>query len=54
MRESGVVDAVGHSGDGKYWRSLSIFGAAAQYFNQIREIAAQLDCVMDHIPIKLR
>lgn len=53
MREDGVVDAAGHSADGKYWRSLSIFRAAAQYFNQNRETAEQLDCVMDHIPIKL-
>lgn len=52
MRENGVIDAAGHSADGKYWRSLSIFGAAAQYFNQTRETAEQLDCVMDHVPIK--
>jgi hypothetical protein len=53
MRDNGVVDATGHSADGKYWRSLSIFGEAAQYFNQTRETAEQLDCVMDHVPIKL-
>jgi hypothetical protein len=49
MYESGMIDASGHSSDGKYWRSRSIFGAAAQYFDVSRETAAQLDCVMDHI-----
>lgn len=52
MNETGVVDASGHSADGKYWRSRSIFGAAAQYYNQTREAAQQLDCVMDQVPIK--
>ena len=51
MSESGMIDASGHSSDGKYWRSRSIFGAAAQYFNVSRETAEQLDCVMDHIKV---
>ena len=54
MLDSGVVDASGHSADGKYWRSRSIFGAAAQYYNQTRENAEKLDCVMDRVPIKLQ
>ncbi len=54
MLDNGVVDASGHSADGKYWRSRSIFGAAAQYYNQARETAEQLDCVMDRIPIKVQ
>lgn len=54
MYESGVIDASGRSPDGKYWRERSIFGAEAQYYNQTREIAEQLDCVMDRIPIKMR
>src|SRR5258708_1054158 len=53
MLDNGVVDASGHSAGGKYWRSRSIFGAAAQYYNQTRETAEQLDCVMDPIPIKV-
>ena len=54
MYDSGVVDASGHSADGKYWRLRSIFGAAAQYYNQTRENAELLDCVMDRVPVKLR
>jgi hypothetical protein len=54
MYESGVVDATGHSADGKYWRIKSIFGSAAQYYNQTRETAEQLDCVMDRVSINLR
>jgi hypothetical protein len=54
MYDSGVVDASGHSADGKYWRRRGIFGAAAQYYDQNRETAEKLDCVMDRIPIKLR
>jgi hypothetical protein len=54
MYESGVIDAAGHSADGKYWRIKSIFGSAAQYFNQTRETAEQLDCVMDRVSINLR
>jgi hypothetical protein len=46
MYESGMVDAAGRSADGKYWRSRTTFGAAAQYYNQSRETAEQLDCVM--------
>jgi hypothetical protein len=53
MYENGVVDASGHSANGKYWRSRSIFGAAAQYYNQTRETAEQLDCVMDRVPMKI-
>src|SRR5215471_7490475 len=53
MYENGVVDASGHSADGKYWRRRGIFGAAAQYYGQTREVAEQLDCVMDRVPIKL-
>jgi hypothetical protein len=47
MYESGMIDASGHSADGKYWRSRSVFGAAAQYYNVNRETADQLDCVME-------
>jgi hypothetical protein len=54
MYDSGVVDASGQSADGKYWRTKSIFGLAAQYFSQTRETAEQLDCVMDRVPINLR
>jgi hypothetical protein len=54
MYENDVIDASGHSADGKYWRSRSIFGAAAQYYNQTRETAEQLDCVMDRVPLELR
>jgi hypothetical protein len=50
MDEKGVIDASGHSADGKYWRLRTIFGAASQYYNQTRETAEQLDCVMDHVP----
>jgi hypothetical protein len=49
MYESGMIDASGHSRDGRYWRSRTIFGAAAQYFNVTRETAEQLDCVMDNV-----
>jgi hypothetical protein len=54
MYENGVIDACGHSADGKYWRSRSTFGASAQYYNQTRETAEQLDCVMDRVPMPLR
>ena len=54
MYESGIVDASGHSADGKYWRTRSIFGAAAQYFGQSRETAEKLDCVMDRVPIEVQ
>ena len=53
MYESGVIDAAGPA-DGKYWRIKSIFGSAAQYYNQTRETAEQLDCVMDRVSINLR
>ena len=52
MYESGVIDAAGHSADGKYWRIKSIFGSAAHYFNQTRETAEKLDCVMDRVSIR--
>jgi hypothetical protein len=52
MYENGTVDAAGRSPDGRYWRSRSIFGAAAQYYDQDRETAGQLDCVMDDVPVK--
>jgi hypothetical protein len=47
MREDGIVDASGRAKDGTYWRSKSIFGAAAQYYGQTREDGDLLDCVMD-------
>ena len=53
MYESGMIDATGRSLDGKYWRSRSTFGAAAQYYGVSRETADQLDCVMDRVPMKL-
>lgn len=53
MFDNGVVDASGHTADGKYWRYRGIFGAAAQYDDQTRAAAAQLDCVMDQIPIRI-
>jgi len=53
MYESGVIDAAGHSADGKYWRIRSVFGAAAQYYNVDRETADQLDCVMDRVPVEI-
>ena len=43
MFEGGVVDAAGHSAAGKYWRSRTIFGKAAQYYEQSRETAEQLE-----------
>jgi hypothetical protein len=54
MYESGIVDASGHSSDGKYWRRRSVFGAASQYYGQTREMAKQLDCVMDRVPLELK
>jgi len=51
MYENGVVEASGHSADGKYWRSRSSFGQDTRYYNQTREVAEQLDCVMDRIPL---
>lgn len=53
MYQNGMIDAAGHSSDSKYWRSRSIFGAAAQYHGVNRETAEQLDCVMDRVPVKL-
>ena len=54
MEGNGIIDASGHSADGKYWRLRSIFGAAAQYYNQTRENAEQLDCVMDRVSIRFQ
>jgi hypothetical protein len=54
MYESGIVDASGHFSDGKYWRQRSIFGAGSQYFGQTREVAEQLDCVMDRVPLEVK
>jgi hypothetical protein len=47
MYESGMIDAWGQSKDGKYWRSRSVFGAAARYDGVNRETADLLDCVME-------
>ncbi len=47
MSESGMIDAWGQSKDGKYWRSRSIFGAAARYDGVNRVTAELLDCVME-------
>jgi hypothetical protein len=52
MYESGVIDARGHTADGKYWRSQTIFGAAAQYFGMDQATAEVLDCVMDRGLVK--
>jgi Carboxypeptidase regulatory-like domain len=52
MYESGMIDASGHTADGKYWRSRSKLGAAAQYYNVNRETAEQLDCVMDGVNLR--
>jgi hypothetical protein len=54
MYESGIIDASGHSSDGKYWRRRSTFGAASQYYGQTRATAEQLDCVMDRIPLEIK
>ena len=52
MYETGMIDASGHTSDGKYWRSMSKFGAAAQYYNVNRETAELLDCVMDVVTLR--
>lgn len=54
MYESGIVDASGLTPDGKYWRKRSVFGAASQYYDQTRETAELLDCVMDRVPLELK
>jgi hypothetical protein len=51
MYKNGMIDASGHTIDGRYWRSRTIFGAAAQYYNVNRETAEQLDCVMNGIKL---
>jgi hypothetical protein len=50
MYDNGIIDASGHSADGKYWRSRSYFQAASQYYNVDQETAELLDCVMDRHP----
>lgn len=52
MYPDGVIDARGHTSDGKYWRLKAVFGAAAQYYGVDAAIAQALDCVMDtiHVP----
>jgi hypothetical protein len=52
MYESGVIDARGHTADGKYWRLQSRFGAAAHYYGVDRETAEILDCIMDRVLVK--
>ena len=47
MYESGVIDARGHSADGKYWRLQTAFGEAAQYFGMNQATAEILDCILD-------
>jgi len=48
MYESGMIDASGQFKDGTYWRSRSVFGAAARYDGVTRDTADQLDCVMEN------
>ena len=50
MYDDGIIDASGHSSDGKYWRSRSYFQAASQYYNVDQETAELRDCVMDRHP----
>jgi hypothetical protein len=38
MYKGGMIDAWGRSEDGKYWRSRSVFGAAARYSGVDREM----------------
>lgn len=52
MAQNGVIDAWGHTADGKYWRLRAVFGAAAHYYNVDRETAGQLDCVMDRVSVE--
>jgi len=52
MYESGVVDARGHTADGKYWRSQSILGRSAQYFGVDQTTAEILDCIMNRVLVK--
>ena len=47
MFPDGVVDARGHTADGNYWRSQTIFGAAAGYNRMDQATAKMLDCIMD-------
>jgi len=50
MYDNGIIDASGHSSDGKYWRSRSYFQAAAQYYDVDQKTAELLNCVMDRHP----
>jgi len=52
MYDSGVIDARGHSADGKYWRLQTTFGEAAQYLGMDQATAEILDCVLDRPLIK--
>jgi hypothetical protein len=52
MYPDGVIDARGHSSDGKYWRSKSVFGTAVQYDGMNQAATEPLDCVMDTIQVK--
>lgn len=54
MYDNGIVDARGRAADGTYWRSQSIFGSAAQYYNEDRATAEILDCIMDRAPLEIR
>ena len=47
MYENGVIDARGRATDGTYWRSQTIYGAAAQYYDVDHATAEILDCIMD-------
>jgi hypothetical protein len=51
MYPDGIIDARGHTSDGKYWRSKTVFGAAAQYYGMDAAAAQELDCVMDMIRV---
>jgi hypothetical protein len=53
MYEDGMIDARGHNGQGSYWRSRTMFGAAAFYTGADKATAELLDCVMDRLPLKV-
>jgi hypothetical protein len=50
MFDNGMIDAGGQSEDGKYWRSRTVFGAAARYSGVDKSVADQLDCVIEKLP----
>ncbi|HWZ31880.1 MAG TPA: hypothetical protein VNX18_11125 [Bryobacteraceae bacterium] len=52
MLPNGVIDARGHSADGKYWRMQTRFGAAAQYYDVDQSTAEVLDCIMDRVLVR--